>query len=165
MDYKDLWVVLFPRCTAGPKLVANTHATTPHIVGATMLGVFSPVCTQSRCPWFSVRTLCHRKVREFYFEKVKLKFYHQGLNIIEDFSLSLWSQVMSSFRYWKRRAVTIKLKIHKKSGIVETMAWDSVYIVHFVFIFSGYYPVYMWNVREFWNLCLWQTCTVVNVRT
>ena len=56
MDYKDLWVVFFPRCTAGPKLVgsccirlhttANTNATTPNIVGATMLGVVAPVCTQ-----------------------------------------------------------------------------------------------------------------------
>ena len=44
MDYKDLWVAFFPRCTAGPKLVgsccirfhttANTHATTPNIVGS-----------------------------------------------------------------------------------------------------------------------------------
>ena len=52
----DLWVVFFPRCTAGPKLVgsccirlhttANTHATTSNIVGATMLGVVAPVCTQ-----------------------------------------------------------------------------------------------------------------------
>ena len=43
MDYKDLWVVFFPRCTAGPNIVgsccirlhttANTHATTPNIVG------------------------------------------------------------------------------------------------------------------------------------
>ena len=49
MVYKDLWVVSFPRCTAGPNIVgsccirlhttANTHATTPNIVGATMLGV------------------------------------------------------------------------------------------------------------------------------
>ena len=56
MDYKDLWVVFFPRCTAGPKPVgsccirlhttANTHATTPNIVGATMSGVAAPVCTQ-----------------------------------------------------------------------------------------------------------------------
>ena len=56
MDYKDLWVVLFPRCTAGPKIVgsccirlhttASTHATTPNIVGATMLGVVATVCTQ-----------------------------------------------------------------------------------------------------------------------
>ena len=35
-----------------------------------------------KCPWLSVRTQSHRKVREFYFEKVKLKFYHQGLNTI-----------------------------------------------------------------------------------
>ena len=56
MDYKDLWVVFFPRCTAGPKLVgsccirlhttANTQATTPNIVGAIVLGVVAPVCTQ-----------------------------------------------------------------------------------------------------------------------
>ena len=58
MDYKDLWVVFFPRCTAGPKLVgsccirlhttANTHATTANIVGGTMLGVVAPVCTQPK---------------------------------------------------------------------------------------------------------------------
>ena len=56
MDYKDLWVVFFLQCTAGPKLVGsccihlhtttNTHATTPNIVGATVLGVVAPVCTQ-----------------------------------------------------------------------------------------------------------------------
>ena len=56
MGYKELWVVFFPRCTASPKLVgsccirlhttANTHATTPNIVGATMLGVVAPVCAQ-----------------------------------------------------------------------------------------------------------------------
>ena len=57
MDYIDVWVVFFPRCTAGPKLVgscycirlhttANICATTPNIVGATMLGVVAPVCTQ-----------------------------------------------------------------------------------------------------------------------
>ena len=55
MVYKDLWVVSFPRCTAGPNIVgsccirlhttANMHATTPNIVGATMLGVVASVCT------------------------------------------------------------------------------------------------------------------------
>ena len=45
---KDLCVVSFPRCTAGPIIVgsccirlqttANTHATTPNIVGASILG-------------------------------------------------------------------------------------------------------------------------------
>ena len=56
MVYKDLWVVSFPRCTVGPKIVptllgvcirlhttANKHATTPNIVGATMLGVVTSV--------------------------------------------------------------------------------------------------------------------------
>ena len=56
MDYKDLWVVFFPRCTAGLKLVGsccirlhttgNTYATTSNIVGAAMLEVVAPVCTQ-----------------------------------------------------------------------------------------------------------------------
>ena len=58
MVYKDLWVVSFPRCTAGPNIVgsccirlhttANTHTTTPNIVGATMFGVVASVCTQSQ---------------------------------------------------------------------------------------------------------------------
>ena len=56
MVYKDLWVVSFPRCTAGPNIVgsccirlhttANTHAITPNIVGAKMLGVVVSVRTQ-----------------------------------------------------------------------------------------------------------------------
>ena len=56
MVYKYLWVVSFPRCTAGPNIVgsccvrlqttANMHATTPNIFGTTMLGVVAPVCTQ-----------------------------------------------------------------------------------------------------------------------
>ena len=56
MAYKDVWVVSFPRCTAGPNIVgsccirlqttANTHATIPNIVGATMLGVVVSVRTQ-----------------------------------------------------------------------------------------------------------------------
>ena len=58
MNYKDLWVVFFPRYTAGTKLVgsccirshttANTQATTPNIVGATTLGVVAPVCKQPK---------------------------------------------------------------------------------------------------------------------
>ena len=57
MVYKDLWVVSFPRCTAGPNFVgsccirlhttANTYATTPNIVGA-MLGVVASVFTQPK---------------------------------------------------------------------------------------------------------------------
>ena len=63
MDYKDLRVVFFPRCTEGPKLVgnccillhttANMYATTLNIVGVTMLGVVAPICTQPKksIPW------------------------------------------------------------------------------------------------------------------
>ena len=64
MVYKDLWVVSFPRCTAGPNIVgsccirlhttANTHATTPNIVGATMLEVVASVCTQPKTSNFLV---------------------------------------------------------------------------------------------------------------
>ena len=55
---KVLWVVSFPRCTAGPNIngsscsrlhtqrtTANTEATTPNVVGPTMLGVLAPVCS------------------------------------------------------------------------------------------------------------------------
>ena len=58
MVYKDLGAVSFPPCTAGPKIVesccirlrttANTHAITPNIVGATILGVVVSVCTQHK---------------------------------------------------------------------------------------------------------------------
>ena len=67
MDYKDLWVVFFPRCIAGPNIVgsccirlhttANTHATTTNIVGATMLGVVAPVCTQPKIRVYAKRQL------------------------------------------------------------------------------------------------------------
>lgn len=55
---KVLWFVSFPRCTAGPNVngsscirlhtqctTANTEATTPNVVGPTMLGVLAPVCS------------------------------------------------------------------------------------------------------------------------
>ena len=52
---KSLWVVSFPQCTVGPNTVgsccihlhttANVDATTPNIVGATMLGVVASVRT------------------------------------------------------------------------------------------------------------------------
>ena len=55
MVSKVLWIVSFPRCTAGPDIVesffvrfhttANTDATTPNILGPTMLGVVASVCT------------------------------------------------------------------------------------------------------------------------
>ena len=58
MVNEDLWVVSFPRCNAGPNIVesccirlhttANIHATTPNIVGATMLRVVASVCTQPK---------------------------------------------------------------------------------------------------------------------
>ena len=61
MVYKDLWVVSFPRYTAGPNIVgsccirlhttSNKHATTPNIVGATLLGAVASVCTQPDTEW------------------------------------------------------------------------------------------------------------------
>ena len=60
MVSKDLWVVSFPGCTAGPNIVgsccirlhttANTNATTPNIVGPTLLGVVASVCTPLPTP-------------------------------------------------------------------------------------------------------------------
>ena len=54
--YKVLWVVFFPRCTAGPNIVwsccicflsiVNTDATTLNIVGPTMLGFVASFCTE-----------------------------------------------------------------------------------------------------------------------
>ena len=67
MVYKDLWVVSFPRCSAGANIVgsccirlqttANTHATTHNIVGATMLRVVAFVCTQPNDCLLLVKTL------------------------------------------------------------------------------------------------------------
>ena len=58
--YKDVWVVSFARCTAGPNIVescciclhitAKTDATTNDIVGATMLGVVASVYMQPKRP-------------------------------------------------------------------------------------------------------------------
>ena len=70
MDYKDLWVIFFPRCTAGPKLVgscyirlhttANTHATT-------MLGVVAPVRLHAALTcfklWQTTRNNIHQGVQ------------------------------------------------------------------------------------------------------
>ena len=52
--FTDLWVLSFPHALqvstflAGPNIdtTANTHASTPNIFGATMLGVVASVCTQ-----------------------------------------------------------------------------------------------------------------------
>ena len=92
MVYKDLWVVSFPRCTAGPNIVgsccirlhttANTHATTPHIVGATMLGVVVPLCTQPKAFQkkmpnraeirFRAKTIVTLFPRDFYSDRPKI---------------------------------------------------------------------------------------------
>ena len=95
MDYKDLWVVFFPRCTAGAKLVgsccirlhttANTHATTANTVGATKLGVVAPVCTQPNIYEgvidASVNICC----------KLKLVFLEKLWNTLTYFSVFLFS--------------------------------------------------------------------------
>ena len=54
LDYKVLWVVFFPWCTAGLNIVgsccfslhttANTDATSPNIVCPAMLGIVASVC-------------------------------------------------------------------------------------------------------------------------
>ena len=74
---EDLWVVSIPRCTVGPNIVgscciclhtiANMHATTPNIVGATMLGVVASISTQPKTPgkfltWFWTFLLKRKKI-------------------------------------------------------------------------------------------------------
>ena len=57
MVYKDLWVLSFPdtgqvppnivgSCCTHLHTTANTHPTTPNIVGVTMFGIVASVCTQ-----------------------------------------------------------------------------------------------------------------------
>ena len=49
INYKDLWAASFPPCTVGPNNVGSCCIrlhTTPNIVGATMLGDVTSVCTQ-----------------------------------------------------------------------------------------------------------------------
>ena len=81
-DHKDLWVVFFPRCTAGPKLVgsccirlhttANTNATTPNIVAQQCWELLRPFA-------LSLRLLNHWNIH-FYNALQMLnfimKFYH-----------------------------------------------------------------------------------------
>ena len=89
--YKDLWVVSFPRCTAGPNIVgsccirlhttANTHATTPNIVGATLLGVVASVCTQPNYQYFKLgttRSCVYSKLQQYF----KILMLHIELLVI-----------------------------------------------------------------------------------
>ena len=65
MVYKDLWVVSFPRCTAGPNIVgsccirlhttANTNATTSNIVGQTMLFAIATIADDTLSPFKSLQ--------------------------------------------------------------------------------------------------------------
>ena len=58
MAHIDVWVVSFPQCTTGSHIVgsccirshttANTHVTTPNIVGVTVMGVVASVYTQPK---------------------------------------------------------------------------------------------------------------------
>ena len=98
MVYKDLWVVSFPRCTAGPNIVrsccirlhttANTHATTPNIVGATILGVvaFARSLNQMRFSkiFFTFKFFSEYsfKIANLLWHKLKVIFYCQSYDVI-----------------------------------------------------------------------------------
>ena len=56
MDYRDLWVVFFPRCTAGLTVDGSCCIRLHNIVGATMLGAVAPVCTQPYGTWLPKAT-------------------------------------------------------------------------------------------------------------
>ena len=91
MVYKDLWVVSFPRCTAGPNIVgsccirlhatANTHATTPNIVAPTMLGVVAFVCTQ---PYPAAYTFLSFEIAEVCLPLANWRLYKPHYLIIND---------------------------------------------------------------------------------
>ena len=56
--YIDLWVVSFPRCTAGP-----------NIVGATLLGVVASICTQPNYQYFKLgttRSCIYSKLQQYF---------------------------------------------------------------------------------------------------
>ena len=99
MDYKDFWVVFFPRCTTGLKLVgrccirlyttANTHTTTPNIVGATMLGDGAPVCTQPKNP-------------ESLSLKIKFKFKPPASRRLLFSKMNLWQENHSKLSFYSQ---------------------------------------------------------------
>ena len=72
--YKDVWVLSFARCTAGPNIVescciclhitANTDAKTNDIVGATMLGVVASIYMQPKRPLSFLQRLRSFEQRE-----------------------------------------------------------------------------------------------------
>ena len=70
MVYKDLWVVSFPRCTAGANIVgsccirlhttANTHATTPTLLAQQCWDLLRPFARSlTHCDWNTVY-FCHK---------------------------------------------------------------------------------------------------------
>ena len=119
MVYKDLWAVSFPRCTADPNIVgsccirlhttANTHATTPNIVGATMLEVVASVCMQLKQrlqQWKPSRTIAKNTCVLWNLSRLlPAQFVHVG-----DFSWSLipkdFIQVQNRGRKIRRRMFT-----------------------------------------------------------
>ena len=106
MVYKDLWVVSFPRCTAGPNIVgsccirlhttANTHATTPNIVGATMLGVVASVCTQ---PYPAAYTFLSFEIAEVCLPLANWRLHKRHYLIINDWVAKTFQQRPGSSKF------------------------------------------------------------------
>ena len=106
MVYKDLWVVSFPRCPAGPNIVgsccirlhttANTHATTPNIVGATMLGVVASVCTQ---PYPAAYTFLSFEIAEVCLPLANWRLYKRHYLIVNDWVAKTFQQRPGSSKF------------------------------------------------------------------
>ena len=101
MVYKDLWVLSFPRCTAGP-----------HIVGATMLGVVASVCTQpkqQRQQWKPSRTIAKNTCVLLNLSRLlPAQFVHVG-----DFS---WSLIPKDFIQVQNRGRKIHCRMFTSSA-------------------------------------------------
>ena len=152
MDYKDLWVVFFPRCTTGPKLVgnccirlhttSNTHATTLNIVGVTMLGVVAPIkfCTQSKksIPWCLIRHF-FRKSRNY---KAQLCIQIKCVDIYS-YSVSFFF-LFSDGSKWKtrRRLITPTFHFRILNDFIQVFEEQAAILVKHLEVITRYQAGY-----------------------
>ena len=109
-DYKNLWVVFCPRCTAGPKLwvVASVCTSLPRRTqqqsnnSATMLGVVAPVCTQPKATFTKT--------------KMKQKF-------VDGFSLTDFSAAIDQYTIKSANFVSIEKFL---SFLMQAQNWVNI---------------------------------------
>ena len=132
MDYKELWVAFFPRCTAGPKLVgsccirlhttANTHATTPTQQCRELLRPFARSLILSSQPRDKESILVDKTMQIFFAEfaqKKNEKFQVEGTAFLlinqqaavtstETSNISCYASVQSKSRPSSPLGITLK---------------------------------------------------------